>query len=420
MDTTQALALFQRLIQVPSVTATPAEDAACALLESVLDEYGVAHERVCETPDRPNLLARLPASAPCGEPPLVLISHIDVAGGDETQWKFPMFGGEIREGRVCGRGTLDTKHLTIMELMAFTALVGRPLCRDVVFVATVDEEAGSEHGMAAVKRLRPALFQNAEVINEGGGFPVFVQGKPYLTVTMGEKSIFRVRVSAKGAGGHASAPTGDQAVVKLAAALEKLFAKPCLLESGSRRIADAIERLSGGQPLEGAAANLYDYARGTSLSMRGWQLGERVNVLPASTECVVEIKTRPHTEPDEVKGWLSERLAGTQAEWELLSFEDGFESDPDAPLLGLLAEGAKRAGHPLPLFPMLALGRTDGRFFGPEGSAVFGCSPCLEQDSFDRVLTMVHGPNESIAEASFRFGCDTLTYAIATHCIKEV
>lgn len=419
MDSFKAQALFQRLLQIPSVTASAFEQTACALLEEALDAYGISHERIFEAPERPNLLAWLKAAEP-DKAPLVFISHIDVVDGSAQQWDFPVFDGTVHEGRIRGRGALDTKQLTVMELNAFLSLKGKPLRRDVYFLATVDEEAGSQLGMAAVKRLRPDLFENALVVNEGGGFPVWVDEQPYMTVTIGEKAVFQVAVFADGTAGHASAPGEDQAMVKMAAALQKLFEGPCAFQSGSRLTAQAIKAATQGKPLCGAALNLYEYACGTSLSMRNWQIGQRVNVLPQRAQCIVEVKTLPGTNPKDVLAFFESRLHGTGAQYTLISFEEGFENPLDARFLSLIKAGCKKAGHAMPLFPMLALGRTDGRFFGQSRSQVFGCSPCLETDSFDRVLQMVHGPNESIAQASFHFGCEVLTYAAMADCIKEV
>ena len=67
---------------------------------------------------------------------------------------------------------------------------------------------------------------------------------------------------------------------------------------------------------------------------------------------------------------------------------------------------------------MLALGRTDGRFFGSEGSMVYGCSPLLPGDSFDVVLPKVHGNAESILEESFVFGCEVLDEIIQKNALR--
>ena len=61
----------------------------------------------------------------------------------------------------------------------------------------------------------------------------------------------------------------------------------------------------------------------------------------------------------------------------------------------------RRFGFDGGVLPMLALGRTDGRFFGSAGSMVYGCSPLLMGDSFDAILPKVHGKDESILETSY-------------------
>lgn len=91
------------------------------------------------------------------------------------------------------------------------------------FLATIDEEAGSSFGMEYVRQERPNLFQNAMVINEGGGFPLHINGKNYMMLTVGEKAVCKIKISAEGTGGHASAPGENQALLKLAEGLRKIL-----------------------------------------------------------------------------------------------------------------------------------------------------------------------------------------------------
>ncbi len=106
--------------------------------------------------------------------PVVLISHIDVVPGIQEEWTHPVFGAQKADGRIFGRGTLDTKAADDDGAVCVPESQKQEnhLNRDVYFLATIDEEAGSSFGMEYVRQERPNLFQNAMVINEGGGFPV--------------------------------------------------------------------------------------------------------------------------------------------------------------------------------------------------------------------------------------------------------
>lgn len=405
---------FLELIRIPSVTGSEKEETACAYLEAILRENGIESERIAKEPYRPNLLAVIRAANPVQEP-LVLISHIDVVDGDEEKWTHPVFGAEVSGGRIWGRGTLDTKQLTMMELYAFLKLKGQEerLNRDVWFLATIDEEGGSNYGMAYVKQARPELFRNAMVINEGGGFPLKINGKPYMMLTVGEKAVCKVRIWADGAAGHASAPGDDQAIQKLAQGLERIFAAEQELSCGSRHTCESMQKIVGSGEWDNAVgADIFGYAGQNSIGMRNYQIGVRSNVLPARAETVLEFKVLPYTEETEITAFLDRQLAGLPVQYEVLGYEPGFESHLEnshlQDVMKKLQTACRRYGFEGEVLPMLALGRTDGRFFGSEGSMVYGCSPLLMGDSFDVVLPKVHGNDESILEESFLFGCRVL------------
>ncbi len=425
MNLAESKEAFIRLVQIPSVTGSAGEETACAFLEGILREYGIPSERIAKEPGRPNLLACLRAPHPELEP-VVLISHIDVVDGDPKKWSHPVFGGEIAQGRIFGRGTLDTKQLTMMELYGFLKLKEREqdLKRDVWFLATIDEEGGSAYGMEYVKTVRPELFRNAVVINEGGGFPLHINGKNYMMLTVGEKAVCRARVWAEGTGGHASAPGDDQAIQKLAEGLRRIFAAEEKLNWGSRHTRETMEAIVGSADWDNeAAADIFGYAGQNSIAMRNYRIGERSNVIPARAEAVLEFRILPGATQKDVAEFLDQALAGTQAQYEITGFEPGFESHFDNSHLKELVHDLNQAcahyGFEGEVLPMLALGRTDGRFFGSEGSFVYGCSPLLMGDSFDTVLPKVHGNDESILEESYLFGCRVLEEILRKNCLQE-
>lgn len=417
----QAEQTFIELVRIPSITGQ--ELAAVEYLEGVLDAHEVKHTRIAKHPARPNLLAVIRAKEAKAQP-VVLISHIDVVAGDAAMWEHPVFGGVVAGGRIYGRGTLDTKQLTIMELYAFLQLDRENLCRDVYFLATADEEAGSEYGMAFVKQQRPELFRGAVVLNEGGGFPLKINGQDYMTLTVGEKAVCRVLVWADGQGGHASSPGENQAVQKLAQGMERIFAAEPKLSLGSRATQKAMLQILGNTLLDNpVAADIYAYAGQCSIGMRNYQIGERSNVLPTKAEAILEFKVLPYAKAEDVLSFVEEHLAGTQVQYELMDYQPGFESNTENSPLQQAANALQKAcalhGANYKVLPMLALGRTDGRFFGAAGSRVYGCSPVLLDDSFDVTLPKVHSHNESISRNSFLFGCKVVNTLLREHCKFE-
>src|SRR5207245_8183217 len=113
-----------------------------ALFADQLASAGIPY-RIFESPEKGkvNLVARLSASSPVGKP-LLLSSHMDVVQAVAEDWRFPPFSGEVADGYVYGRGTLDDKGMGVMELMTVLLLKRHdvPLRRDVILLATCDEE----------------------------------------------------------------------------------------------------------------------------------------------------------------------------------------------------------------------------------------------------------------------------------------
>ena len=404
---TDAVRMLSALTSIRSVTGTPGELEAIRWLENALAARGIPSERIGDA-DRPNLIAKLSGNNPALRP-LVLLSHIDVVPADETAWSQPPFGGVIDGGRLYGRGTLDTKQLTVMELLAFLDLAGRGAPeRDVYFVATVDEEKGSERGAGLLKKLRPELFRGAVVFSEGGGFPLRIGAKPYLTMTCGEKAACPIRLSAKGQAGHASAPGDAQAVAALSRGLRAVLEGVSRLPKAGT-VRDGMASLIGEAPDNALASELLAYSGSCGIGMRAFKIGEKVNVLPAEASVELELRPLPGTSREDVKGWLAAWLRGTGSTCEILSYQQGFCVAPDDPLALLIIRRTESAaaarGFPARVLPMLALGRTDGRFFGQEGSLVLGFSPLLMEDAFDKILPTVHGADESVSVDGLTFGC---------------
>ncbi len=161
-ETAELLSLY---IQAGGKNPPGGETAAAAPLMAKLDAEGIPYELWEPVPGRGNLIARLEGG---DQPPLCLLSHLDVVPAEADRWSVDPFGGAIQDGYVWGRGALDMKGMGAMELMAMVQLKrsGVRLDRDVILVAVADEEvdnAGVQQVMARWDELGCS-----HVLNEGG------------------------------------------------------------------------------------------------------------------------------------------------------------------------------------------------------------------------------------------------------------
>ncbi|MEO5337810.1 MAG: succinyl-diaminopimelate desuccinylase [Magnetospirillum sp. WYHS-4] len=142
------LALAQALIRCPSVT--PAEGGALGVLEQSLKPLGFACTRLPfsqeGTPDVDNLYARIGTSGPV----FCFAGHTDVVPvGDAGAWTVDPFGGEVKDGRLYGRGASDMKA----AVACFAAAAGRFIARrgpdfggSISLLITGDEEGPAING----------------------------------------------------------------------------------------------------------------------------------------------------------------------------------------------------------------------------------------------------------------------------------
>ena len=98
------------------------ETAAARYCAEVLGEAGIEAEVIELTPGRGSCVARLHATGPATDPPLILLSHLDVVPVDAESWSRDPFGGELIDGVVWGRGAVDMKDMVAMELAVMLAL----------------------------------------------------------------------------------------------------------------------------------------------------------------------------------------------------------------------------------------------------------------------------------------------------------
>ena len=145
--------------------------------------------------------------------PIILMAHQDVVPvteGTEGDWKHAPFAGEIAEGAVWGRGSVDDKGTLVMLFEAVDALAAKGFKpkRTVIIVSGQDEEAGGTGAQAAAALLKArgvkALFALDEGMAVVQDFPMV--GRPVAVVGLGEKGYATLKIVAPATGGHSSVP----------------------------------------------------------------------------------------------------------------------------------------------------------------------------------------------------------------------
>ena len=136
----EVVEVAQRLVRAPGQNPPGGEAGTAAVLEQVCRERGLAVEAVDVAPERPNVRAVLTGG---DGPGLLLLGHTDVVPVGDG-WTVDPFGGEVRDGRLHGRGSTDMKGGLAACVVAITALKGVALSGPVELAALVDEE---EHGL---------------------------------------------------------------------------------------------------------------------------------------------------------------------------------------------------------------------------------------------------------------------------------
>jgi acetylornithine deacetylase/succinyl-diaminopimelate desuccinylase-like protein len=420
-----ALERLKGYIEVDTTNPPGNESRGVAFLARILEAHGIAYETAESAPGRGNLWARLPGGE---EPALLLLHHIDVVPASPDSWKTDPLRGVERNGFIHGRGTLDTKGLGIMHLEAFLALhrSGAPLRRDVVFMATADEEAGGAYGVGWLVENRPDLFRDVGFVLNEGGMSLERGEKVEVSIEVAEKVPIWLRLSARGVAGHGSVPLQGSAPVRLVAALQRIQEKPfeprilspvrAVFEAAAvsadepwasrfrdidRAIADPafLERLHAQRPM------LHALTRNTC-SLTVLSGSSKVNVVPPRAHAELDCRMLPDQDADAFVAALRERIADDGIESEPLVAFSAASSSPDTDLFRLL-ERITRAYFPQAIvFPGVATGFTDSHFFRDLGITSYGYLPAAipEGDT-----TGAHGDDERISVEEFHRGVQAMT-----------
>ncbi len=362
-------------------------------------------------------------------PPLVLMGHMDVVPVPDAnlpEWKHAPFSGDVADGYVWGRGTLDDKTTVIAILEAVEGLVkgGYRPPRTVYLTFGHDEEVGGRFGARTIvdtlvrRGVKPGL-----VIDEGGfmatGVIPGLAGRAAI-VGIAEKGYISLRLRARASGGHSSMPTTRTAIGALSRAIAALEANPFpssldgptrgMIEAMTpylpftRRMVMANMWLTAPLVRRGLAANPLGAAlMRTTTAPTMLSAGVKDNVLPPEATAVVNFRIRPGetqtTVMDRVRRVIADTLI-TVEPTDSARVDPSPISDVDSPAYRLIATTVRgmAPGERLPVVPYLVMGGTDAKYWGPHSNRVFRflAIPLGSGDA-----GRVHGVNERVAVADY-------------------
>lgn len=133
----ELVAFTQRLVQTPSMPGQ--EGAVAALVRAEMERLGYDEVWIDEVG---NVIGQIAGG---DGPSLMLNGHMDhVDAGDPARWPCPPFSGEVRDGELWGRGSVDMKGALAAMVYAggLVRQCGVPLPASLYVSAVVQEEVG--------------------------------------------------------------------------------------------------------------------------------------------------------------------------------------------------------------------------------------------------------------------------------------
>lgn len=160
--------------------------------------------------------------------PIVLTGHFDVVPVDSTPWTFPAFSGEVADGFIWGRGSMDDKVGVIGPLIAIEELISQGFKpqRSLILAFGHDEEVGGSLGAKSLATMLAARGVNAEFLLDEG-MPIthgVLSGidAPIAMIGIAEKGYLNLNISVQTDGGHSSSPPQSTAVGIISRAVTRL------------------------------------------------------------------------------------------------------------------------------------------------------------------------------------------------------
>ncbi|MBH1963231.1 MAG: ArgE/DapE family deacylase [Comamonadaceae bacterium] len=365
---TELISIARRLIQIPSENPPGDTTAVAEALTNLLNVPNVEIKRFEPQKGVVNLVA-IVRGAQAG-PRVVLNGHLDTfAVGDPAGWSTDPLGGEIRDGRLYGRGAGDMKSgiAILVTVMRELAQQQSQMKGELVLTLVSDEETGGTWGtrwlLANVPESRGDYLLNADA------------GHPRV-VRYGEKGVMWLKLTSTGKACHgAHVHLGVNAIELLMAALHDLLTLRELPTRLPGHVLKAMEEAREVSEQEGGVGE-FENLRDITMNIGSFHSGQVPNIVPGHAEATVDIRFPSGFSGDEIKRLIEERLSKhLSVQWETIpgSETEPALTSPDHRLVQCFLKHAREKVAPEAVANM-RVGLTDARLFRHAGmpAVVYG------------------------------------------------
>lgn len=419
---------LSRMVQLPTVSAELGRRGLAdfdRFRELLAELYPLVHERLAfEQVTELGLLFHWRGRGD-GDP-VVLMAHYDVVPAVEADgWSFPPFEGRIHDGSVHGRGTLDDKGPLLVLLEAVENLLadGFSPARDVYLSFGGNEESHGAAAAAIADRFRERGITPWLVLDEGGAVvdaPLPFVKVPAAMVGVGEKGVLTLRLSARGEGGHASAPPTVTPTARIAHALHRLSPNPFpkrMPRSMRAMLAAFVPHARGGAKLllrllialPWVTARVFSRLGGepaalvhTTVAATMLDGGTAANVLPARAVATLNLRIAVGETVESATAHVRRVIRDPQVAVEVVEGSDPSpESRTDNAQFTAVSSAVAEAYPEATTAPYLMMAATDSRWFHRFAPAVYRFAP-LAMTAAQRAA--IHGVDESVTIDSLERG----------------
>ena len=352
-----------------------------------------------------------------GKAPILLMNHQDVVVAT-GQWRFPPYSGEIADGKIWGRGSIDDKSglWAMLQAADELAMEGFVPDRDIYFMSSCSEERTGIGADMISNALKERGIRFEMVLDEGGMIvskPIAGAEGKYAMVGVGEKGCAELKFTARSAGGHASTPERDTPLVRLGKFMAEVDNGKPFQTQLSPTVCTTFHRISLG--MKGPVKFLLKNARffkgllsfvipkvsasaaamlKTTIAFTRCSASEESNVLPESAWVIGDMRYSHHQGREDSIRVISEIARKYDIETELVSpVFDSPVSDTEGYGFKTVENAIARIFPGVVTTPYILMGASDSRYL----SRV--CDNCIRFSPFtidSQQLESVHAANENL------------------------